>query len=130
MDAGVAGGPIEAPGLVSRRIAAGTRNFAVEPAMTAEQCETALRAGEALRVAVAADTAAFGEMGIGNTSSATLVAHKLTGYGPRLPGRPGGRARRRRSVTEAGHPGTSGAGARRRRSTPVTRYGNTAASRS
>ena len=63
----------------SRRIAAGTRNFAVEPAMTAEQCETALRAGEALGVAVAADTAAFGEMGIGNTSSATLVAHKLTG---------------------------------------------------
>ncbi|CAI8000839.1 Nicotinate-nucleotide--dimethylbenzimidazole phosphoribosyltransferase, partial [Geodia barretti] len=65
--------------VVSRRIAAGTRNFAVEPAMTAEQCETALRAGEALGVAVAADTAAFGEMGIGNTSSATLVAHKLTG---------------------------------------------------
>ena len=28
VDAGVAGGPIEAPGLVSRRIAAGTRNFA------------------------------------------------------------------------------------------------------
>ena len=79
VDAGVAGDPIETPGLVSRRIAAGTRNFAVEPAMTAEQCETALRAGEALGVAVAADTAAFGEMGIGNTSSATLVAHKLTG---------------------------------------------------
>ena len=47
--------------------------------MTAEQCETALCAGEALGVAVAADTAAYGEMGIGNTSSATLVAHKLTG---------------------------------------------------
>ena len=30
VDAGVAGDPIDAPGLVSRRIAAGTRNFAVE----------------------------------------------------------------------------------------------------
>ena len=81
VDAGVAGEPMEAPGLVSRRIAAGTRNFAAEPAMTARQYETALRAGEALGGAVAADAAAFGEMGIGNTSSATLVAHKLTGAG-------------------------------------------------
>lgn len=81
VDAGVAGEPMEAPGLVSRRIAAGTRNCAVEPAMSREQCEEALRAGEALGAAVAADAAAFGEMGIGNTSSATLVAHKLTGAG-------------------------------------------------
>ncbi len=81
VDAGVAGHPMEAPGLVSRRIAAGTRNCAVEPAMSPEQCEKALSAGEALGAAVAADAAAFGEMGIGNTSSATLVAHKLTGAG-------------------------------------------------
>ena len=79
VDAGVAGAPMEAPGLVSRRVAAGTRNFAVEPAMTAGQYETALRAGEGLCVEVAVDAVAFGEMGIGNTSSATLVAHKLTG---------------------------------------------------
>ena len=45
VDAGVAGDPIDTPGLVSRRIAAGTRNFAVEPAMTAEQCDAALVAG-------------------------------------------------------------------------------------
>ena len=81
VDAGVAGDPLDAPGLVSRRIAAGTRNFAIEPAMTAEQCDAALRAGDGLgedaedRV----DAAAFGEMGIANTSSATLIAHKLTG---------------------------------------------------
>ena len=81
VDAGVAGDPLDAPGLVSRRIAPGTRNFAVEPAMTAEQCDAALRAGDGLgedaedRV----DAAAFGEMGIANTSSATLIAHKLTG---------------------------------------------------
>ncbi len=81
VDAGVAGDPLEASGLISRRIAAGTRNSAVEAAMTAAQCEAALRAGEALGAAAGADAAAFGEMGIGNTSSATLVAHKLTGAG-------------------------------------------------
>lgn len=81
VDAGVSGDPVEAPGLVSRRIAAGTRNFAASPAMTSGQRDSALSAGEALGAAVAADAAAFGEMGIGNTSSATLVAHKLTGAG-------------------------------------------------
>ena len=83
VDAGVAGGPIDAPELISRRIAAGTRNSAVEPAMTAEQCDSALRAGDDIGAGagVAADAAAFGEMGIANTSSATLVAHKLTGAG-------------------------------------------------
>lgn len=81
VDAGVAGEPMEAPGLISKRIAAGTRNFAVEPAMTAEQCETALSTGETLGAGVAAEAAAFGEMGIGNTSSATMVAHKISGRG-------------------------------------------------
>ena len=79
VDAGVAGDPVEAPGLVARRIAAGTRNFAVEPAMTVAQCDQALLAGHELGLNVAADAAAFGEMGIANTSSATLIAHKLTG---------------------------------------------------
>lgn len=81
VDAGVAGDPIDAPGLKSRRIGAGTRNFAAEPAMTREQYAAALRAGDEIGVNVAADAAAFGEMGIANTSSATLIAHKLTGAG-------------------------------------------------
>ena len=83
VDAGIAGEPIDAPGLISRRIAAGTRNLAVEPAMSREQCDEALRAGEALAADPGAgaepDAAAFGEMGIANTSAATLIAHKLTG---------------------------------------------------
>ena len=157
VDAGVAGAPLDAPGLVSRRIGPGTRNFAVEPAMTRKEYEAALRAGvelgggrdtgasaearvraedesgvgegpEAGTAAVArtaggasaraepgdgapgesesrdpagvgagdgdgdgagrgagdgaggaVDAAAFGEMGIANTSSATLIAHKLIG---------------------------------------------------
>lgn len=81
VDAGVAGEPMDAPGLVSRRIAAGTRNCVVEPAMTTQQCDAALGAGEELGGNVTADAAAFGEMGIANTSSATLIAHKLTGAG-------------------------------------------------
>ena len=81
VDAGVAGDPLDAPGLVSRRIAPGTRNFAVEPAMTREQYEEALRVGIELAADLgpAPDAVAFGEMGIANTSSATLIAHKLTG---------------------------------------------------
>ena len=81
VDAGVAGDPLDAPGLVSRRIAPGTRNFAVEPAMTREQYEEALRVGIKLAADLgpAPDAVAFGEMGIANTSSATLIAHKLTG---------------------------------------------------
>ena len=81
VDAGVAGDPMDTPALVARRIAAGTRNSAVEPAMTGEQCGTALLAGHELGANLAVDAAAFGEMGIANTSSATLIAHKLTGAG-------------------------------------------------
>ncbi len=81
VDAGVAGDPMDSPGLMARRIAGGTRNCAVEPAMTAEQCDAALGAGETLGADVGADAAAFGEMGIANTSSAALIAHKLTGAG-------------------------------------------------
>ena len=81
VDAGVAGGPLDAPGLLSRRIAPGARNCAREPAMTRGQCEASLRAGADLGAdaAAAGEAAAFGEMGIANTSSAALIAHKLTG---------------------------------------------------
>jgi len=79
VDAGVAGEPIQHPALVSRRIGPGTHNSSQEPAMTAAQCHEALRAGCALGEAVFGEVAAFGEMGIANTSAASLIAHKLTG---------------------------------------------------
>lgn len=79
VDAGVAGKPIDTPGLVPRRIAGGTRNFVHGPAMTTAQSDGAFRDGLLLGEDISADAAAFGEMGIGNTSSASLVAHKLTG---------------------------------------------------
>jgi nicotinate-nucleotide--dimethylbenzimidazole phosphoribosyltransferase len=79
VDAGMAGPRMEHPGLIDRRIARGTRNSAVEPAMTAEQCAAALRAGHALAQATECDALCLGEMGIANTSAASLVAHKVTG---------------------------------------------------
>ena len=88
VDAGVAGDPIDSPGLVSHRVDAGTRNCAAEPAMTEAQRDTGLATGCELGEGVGTDAAAFGEMGIANTSSASLVAHKVTGVGlDRLIGR-------------------------------------------
>jgi nicotinate-nucleotide--dimethylbenzimidazole phosphoribosyltransferase len=82
VDAGVAGPAIEHPRLVGRRIAPGTRSFRHGPAMSDADCARALAAGRALGAETGGDTAAFGEMGIGNTASAAAVAAKLTGLAP------------------------------------------------
>jgi nicotinate-nucleotide--dimethylbenzimidazole phosphoribosyltransferase len=79
VDAGVAHDFGPRAGLVDRKIAHGTRNFAVEPAMTAEQCEKALAHGAALVEALPGNVIGFGEMGIGNTTAAAALMHKLTG---------------------------------------------------
>lgn len=79
VDAGVAGEPLVHPKLVSRRIAAGTRDFSCHAAMDASQYQEAYQAGLQIGRETATDAVAFGEMGIGNTSSAALVMHKLTG---------------------------------------------------
>jgi nicotinate-nucleotide--dimethylbenzimidazole phosphoribosyltransferase len=63
-------------------IARGTRNYLEGPAMTEAECRTALDRGAALvddlRDA-GCNTIAFGEMGIGNTTSAALIMASLTG---------------------------------------------------
>lgn len=79
VDAGVAGEPVVDPGLVSRRMGDGTASALTGPAMSEATCAAALAAGRALGADGAADAVAFGEMGIGNTSAAALLAHKLTG---------------------------------------------------
>lgn len=79
VDAGVAGEPMSHPDLVSARIGPGTANAATGPAMGAELCAAALSRGRAFGADGAFDVMAFGEMGIANTSSAALVAAKLTG---------------------------------------------------
>lgn len=66
-------------GLVDRKVAHGTRNFAAEPAMTLQECETAMRHGMELIAAHEGNVVGFGEMGIGNTTAASALMHKLTG---------------------------------------------------
>jgi nicotinate-nucleotide--dimethylbenzimidazole phosphoribosyltransferase len=66
-------------GLVDRKVAHGTRNFALEPAMTAEQCVAAMEHGAALVADLPGNVVGFGEMGIGNTTAAAALMHKLTG---------------------------------------------------
>ncbi|MFM2357080.1 MAG: hypothetical protein RLZZ528_2816 [Pseudomonadota bacterium] len=84
VDAGVAGGPLDHPGLVQARIGDGTANSAVEPAMTDGQLDAALKAGAGFGTTGRTEVVAFGEMGIGNTSAASLIAAKLTGQGVAL----------------------------------------------
>jgi nicotinate-nucleotide--dimethylbenzimidazole phosphoribosyltransferase len=81
VDAGVAGAPIDDARLVSRRIGPGTKSFRAGPAMTDAERDRALAAGRAIGAAGSGEAAALGEMGIGNTASAAVLAHKLTGLG-------------------------------------------------
>lgn len=79
VDAGVAGPRLDAPQLVSHRIAGGTESSLHGPAMSAAQLQAALSAGAAVVATTQAHALAFGEMGIGNTASASLLAHKVSG---------------------------------------------------
>ena len=79
VDAGVAGEPFSQSGLIDRRIAPGTENALERPAMDAAAFASALDAGLQIGRGLREDVACFGEMGIGNTSSASLVAAKVIG---------------------------------------------------
>jgi nicotinate-nucleotide--dimethylbenzimidazole phosphoribosyltransferase len=82
IDAGVDHDFPEHPALVQRKIARGTANFSVQAAMSDAQCAEALNAGaQIVRDAhrAGATLFAFGEMGIGNTTSASALAARLTG---------------------------------------------------
>jgi nicotinate-nucleotide--dimethylbenzimidazole phosphoribosyltransferase len=66
--------------LLDLPIAAGTRNFAHEPAMSRAECEAALAAGAARvrhHAALGTNVIGFGEMGIANTSAAACVMSRL-----------------------------------------------------
>jgi nicotinate-nucleotide--dimethylbenzimidazole phosphoribosyltransferase len=92
VDVGVAAELPKTHKLISAKIAMGTRNFKVEPAMTEAQCDKALEIGLRLAYQAKKDNirwVVLGEMGIGNTtSSAALMAALLpcavedvTGFG-------------------------------------------------
>jgi nicotinate-nucleotide--dimethylbenzimidazole phosphoribosyltransferase len=72
-------------GLLHRKIARGTANLAREEAMTDETLENALAAGLEQADEAAAlgfNLIAIGEMGIGNTTSASAITCALTGLSP------------------------------------------------
>ena len=80
VDAGVDADLPEHPDLIVAKIRRGTRNAAREPALTAQEVQVAIAKGAEIARGAAADGAdviALGEMGIGNTSSAALIMHRL-----------------------------------------------------
>lgn len=64
-------------GLINKKVGLGTRNFALVPAMTADECERALQHGADLVAGLLGNVIGFGEMGIGNTTAAAALMHKL-----------------------------------------------------
>jgi nicotinate-nucleotide--dimethylbenzimidazole phosphoribosyltransferase len=73
------------PTFFSRPIRSGTRNFLKEPAMTPEECERAIEIGrEQVRIALeqGVHLLGIGEMGIGNTTSASCLLAVMCGFSP------------------------------------------------
>ncbi len=82
VDVGVATALPRSSELISRATALGTRNFCEEPAMTDGEMNAALETGLELAfdsVLAGCDLLGFGEMGIGNTTSASAITAALTG---------------------------------------------------
>ena len=69
-----------ASGIVDKKVRRGTRNFAREAAMTRAECQRAIDAGAELVSELGeVDLLAVGEMGIGNSTSASALAAALLG---------------------------------------------------
>jgi nicotinate-nucleotide--dimethylbenzimidazole phosphoribosyltransferase len=82
VDAGVDGDCGSHPRLIGAKIRRGTRDLSVEAAMSAAECRAALERGAQVIDQViprGGNTVVLGEMGIGNTASAALLMHGLTG---------------------------------------------------
>jgi nicotinate-nucleotide--dimethylbenzimidazole phosphoribosyltransferase len=80
VDAGVDAALPSHPNLLAEKVRRGTRNAAVEPALTADEVAQALETGARIARNAAAEgfeILALGEMGIGNTASAALIMHRL-----------------------------------------------------
>lgn len=68
--------------IIHGKIAMGTANYLEQPAMTMEQCEEAISFGKLIVARILnsdCNCIGFGEMGIGNTSSAALLMSAITG---------------------------------------------------
>ena len=80
VDCGVRHAFAPRPGLLVRKIAAGTADSSEGPAMTAAQCGQAIANGREIVAALPGNVVLLGEMGIGNTSAASLLLARLTGH--------------------------------------------------
>lgn len=67
------------PGLLVHKLGPGTADASSGPAMTAGQCEEAIANGEAIVQSLPGNALLLGEMGIGNTSAASMLLARLTG---------------------------------------------------
>ncbi|TQK04517.1 nicotinate-nucleotide-dimethylbenzimidazole phosphoribosyltransferase [Herbaspirillum sp. SJZ130] len=79
VDAGVNHDFGERLGLVDCKVAPGTRNFCEQAAMSDQDCARALQAGMRFVDGLDCDALGFGEMGIGNTTSAAALMAAFTG---------------------------------------------------
>lgn len=77
-DVGIAA-ELNEPRVINRKIAYGTKNIALEPAMSAQQLLQALTVGYDLACGSTADVLGVGEMGIGNTTTSSAVLAVLLG---------------------------------------------------
>ena len=80
VDAGVNFDFEKNPNLIDAKIAHGTNNFLTEKAMTETQLQQCFERGAAIVADIAStgcNVIGFGEMGIGNTSSATMLLHYI-----------------------------------------------------
>jgi nicotinate-nucleotide--dimethylbenzimidazole phosphoribosyltransferase len=81
VDAGVNGELAPHPQLIHAKIGWGTQSFLNQPAMSPADCLKAIQTGADLvaeQQSAGCNCIGFGEMGIGNTSSAALLMHTLT----------------------------------------------------
>ncbi|MDD3929554.1 MAG: nicotinate-nucleotide--dimethylbenzimidazole phosphoribosyltransferase [Sphaerochaeta sp.] len=87
IDVGVNHTFLPSDGVVDAKAAYGSRNFLLGPALEENACKKAIEAGRkaVLRAKEnGCDCIAFGEMGVGNTTSASAVAAALLGLHPSL----------------------------------------------
>jgi nicotinate-nucleotide--dimethylbenzimidazole phosphoribosyltransferase len=77
IDAGVRHAFAPRVGLLDRKVGFGTADALAGPAMSAAQCEQAIRAGREVVRALPGNVVLLGEMGIGNSSSAALLLARL-----------------------------------------------------
>ena len=75
-----------AEGLEIRKVARGTRNMAIGPAMTREEAEQAMLAGVEMveKYKEGLDIIGTGDMGIGNTTPSSAIVSVITGTEPEL----------------------------------------------